>query len=145
MGTPFQVTFDCASPGRLAEFWALALGYILQPPPEGCASWQEWLIARGVPESDWDTISAIVDPDGDGPRILFMRVPEPKTVKNRLHLDINAGGSLDTPSDERRVRVDATVARLRDAGATQVREAEDMHGARWIVLRDPEGNEFCVQ
>jgi glyoxalase superfamily protein len=145
MATPFQVTFDCADPGRLAQFWAIALGYILQPPPEGYTSWEEWLSAQGVPESERDAISAVIDPDGNGPRLLFLRVPEPKTVKNRVHLDINVGGPLDTPLDERWRRVEDAVARLREAGATFVREANDEYGAHWVVLQDPEGNEFCVQ
>ena len=109
MATPIQVTFDCADPDRLATFWATALGYKKQDPPEGFGSWEEFLSAQGIPEDQWNSASAVVDPDGVGPRIYFQRVPEPKTVKNRVHLDVNAGGGRDTPPDERRKRVDAEV------------------------------------
>ncbi|HYF66176.1 MAG TPA: VOC family protein, partial [Herpetosiphonaceae bacterium] len=85
MATSVQVVFDCADPTRLSEFWAATLGYKLQDPPGGAASWEEWLTAQGIPESEWNSASAIVDPDGKGPRIFFQRVPEPKTVKNRVH------------------------------------------------------------
>ena len=87
MATGVQVVIDCADPAALARFWAAALGYIEQPPPEGFASWQDWLKAHGIPESEWNAANAVIDPDGRGPRIYFQRVPEPKTVKNRLHFD----------------------------------------------------------
>ena len=129
-----QVTFDCSDPGRLAEFWASALGYVLQPPPPGFASWPEFLTSIGVPESDFNTRSAVVDPDGKGPRLFFQQVPEPKAAKNRVHLDVNVG----------RDNVDAEVARLVGEGATVVREHEGA-GERWVVMADPEGNELCLQ
>jgi hypothetical protein len=144
MATEIQVVIDCADPGALSRFWATALGYILQPPPEGHASWEEFLERSGVPKSEWNSASAVVDPDGAGPRLYFQRVPEPKTVKNRVHLDLNVGGGRGTPEEERRPRVDAEVQRLTGAGATVVRDAEE-RGERWVVMRDPEGNEFCVQ
>ena len=144
MAIPVQVVIDCADPAGLAEFWALALDYTVQPPPPGFATWQEWLVANHVPEEQWNAFSAVTDPEGAGPRIFFQRVPEPKTVKNRVHLDVNAGGPHGTPDDERRRRVDALVAQLVEAGATPVRDAEE-RGERWVVLHDPEGNEFCVQ
>ena len=78
------------------------------------------------------------------PRIFFQRVPEPKTVKNRLHVDVNVGGPLDTPPDERRSRIDAEVERLAGLGATRVHEKEEL-GERWVLMLDPEGNEFDVQ
>jgi hypothetical protein len=129
-----QVTFDCAEPARLAAFWASALGYVIQPPPEGFESWPAFLESIGVPESEWDTRSAIVDPDGKGPRLFFQRVPEGKAAKNRVHLDVNAG----------RDRMAAEVERLVGEGATVVGEREEM-GSHWVVLTDPEGNEFCLQ
>jgi hypothetical protein len=144
MATPIQVVIDCADPRRLARFWATALGYVMQDPPAGFDSWEEFLTAQGVPESEWNSKNAVVDPEGRGPRLFFQRVPEPKTVKNRLHLDVNVGGPLDTPPDERRRRVDAEVERLVAAGATRVDEKEEM-GDRWVLLLDPEGNEFDVQ
>jgi glyoxalase superfamily protein len=149
MATPIQVVFDCANPARIAEFWATALGYTVQPPPEGFPSWEKFLASMGVPESEWNSRSAVVDPDGAGPRIFFQRVPEPKTVKNRVHLDVNAGA--DATGDERRRRVDAEVERLTAAGATTVAATEDWVTEEpalaeyWVVMQDPEGNEFCVQ
>ncbi len=144
MATPIQVTFDCADPDRLATFWATALGYKKQDPPEGYATWDEALAAYGVPEERWNSASAVVDPDGRGPRIFFQQVPEPKTVKNRVHLDVNIGGDAGTPSDVRRQRVDAEVERLIQAGAVRLHSAEQ-HGEYWVVMQDPEGNEFCLQ
>ena len=132
--TTIQVTFDCADPARLSAFWASALGYVVQPPPEGYESWPAFLTEMGVPESEWDSRSACVDPDGKGPRLFFQRVPEGKAAKNRVHLDVNVG----------RDRVEAEVARLAEAGATRVREHTEM-GERWVVMADPEGNEFCLQ
>ena len=146
MATSVQVTFDCADPDRLATFWATALGYKKQDPPEGYATWQEFLAAQDVPEDQWNSASAIVDPDGAGPRIYFQQVPEPKTVKNRVHLDVNVGGGHGTPPDERRRRVDAEVERLSGAGATVIRPGEVSElGEYWVVMQDPEGNEFCLQ
>ena len=144
MATPIQVTFDCADPDRLATFWATALGYKKQNPPTGYASWPEFLAAQGVPEDQWNAASAIVDPEGIGPRIYFQHVPEPKTVKNRVHLDVNVGGGRDVPDDERRGRVNAAVERLLGAGATRLRACAE-HGEYWVVMHDPEGNEFCLQ
>ena len=144
MATSIQVTFDCSDPDRLATFWATALGYTKQAPPPGYASWPEFLAAQGVPEDRWTAASAIVDPEGIGPRIYFQQVPEPKTVKNRVHLDVNVGGGRDTPDAERRGRVNAALERLLGAGATQLRACAE-HGEYWVVMQDPEGNEFCLQ
>jgi predicted enzyme related to lactoylglutathione lyase len=144
MAHSFQVTIDCADPDRLASFWAEVLGYKIQDPPAGFATWPEFLTARGVPESEWNSASALVDPDEKGARIFFERVPEPKGVKNRLHLDVNVGGGISTPLEERRQRVDAEVKRIVALGASVVGPVEK-HGEYWIVLRDPEGNEFCIQ
>jgi hypothetical protein len=144
MATPIQVTVDCADPDRLATFWATALGYKKQDPPAGYATWPEFLAAQGVPEGQWNAASAIIDPAGIGPRIYFQQVPEPKTVKNRVHLDVNVGGGRDVPDDERRGRVNAAVERLLGAGATRVRACAE-HGEYWVVMQDPEGNEFCLQ
>jgi Glyoxalase-like domain len=144
MATSIQVTFDCADPDRLATFWATALGYQKQDPPEGYATWPAFLAAQGIPEDQWNSANAIVDPEGRGPRIYFQRVPEPKVVKNRVHLDVNVGGGRDVVVEERRVRVNAEVDRLRAAGATQLRPVEE-RGEYWVVMADPEGNEFCLQ
>jgi hypothetical protein len=144
MATSIQVTFDCADPHRLATFWAAALGYKIQDPPSGFASWNEFLDAQGIPEDRRNDFSAIVDPDGVGPRIFFQRVPEPKSSKNRVHLDVNVGRGREAPREENRRLVTAAVQRLTEAGATQqaVFDERDEH---WIVMQDPEGNEFCLQ
>jgi catechol 2,3-dioxygenase-like lactoylglutathione lyase family enzyme len=144
MTTRVQVVIDCADPDRLAHFWADALGYRLQDPPAGFDNWTDFLISIGVPEEDWNSASAVVDPGGVGPRIFFQRVPEPKTLKNRVHLDLNVGGGPSVARDESRQRVTAEVGRLVGLGATQQRVAE-VRGEFWIVMQDPEGNEFCVQ
>lgn len=144
MAKKIQVVIDCADPATLAEFWAHALDYRLPDPPGGFATWPDFLRAQGVPESEFNSASALEDPDGVGPRVYLQRVPEPKAGKNRLHLDVNAGGGRGTPADERAKRVDATVKDLLEHGATMVEERTRM-GERWVVLQDPEGNEFCVQ
>jgi hypothetical protein len=131
-------------PARLAQFWATALGYQVQDPPPGYTSWPEFLAAQGVPEDQWNSANAVVDPDGNGPRIYFQQVPETKTVKNRLHLDLNVGGGEGTPPEERRRRVDAKVERLVAAGATRLAAVEE-DGGYFVNLQDPEGNEFDVQ
>src|SRR5918993_5542083 len=92
MATRMQVTIDCADPGRLARFWATALGYRLEEPPDGFASWQEDWVSRGLPpEEGEDGYDSIVDPDGMGPRVWFQPVPEAKVVKNRVHPDLDVG------------------------------------------------------
>jgi hypothetical protein len=129
MATPIQVVFDCADPARLSAFWAEALGYKLQDSPAGFSSWEEFLTVQGVPQEEWNSASAVVDPEGVGPRIFFQRVPEAKMVKNRMHLDVNAGGGYGTSPEERQRRV----------------EARERWGDCWVVMQDPEGNEFCIQ
>lgn len=144
MARSIQIVFDANDPALLADFWVAALGYIVQPPPEGFASWDEWAAAMGIPEENWNDASALVDPEGISPRIFFQRVPEGKAAKNRLHLDVNAGGGHDVPSDDRRLLVDAEVERLVAVGASTIGPVEQ-RGEYWVVLVDPEGNEFCVQ
>ena len=81
MATRIQVTIDCAEPGRLARFWADALGYRLEEPPDGFATWQDYWVSRGLPpEEVGDGYDSIVDPEGVGPRIWFQPVPEGKVV-----------------------------------------------------------------
>jgi len=145
MKTLIQLVFDATDPDRLARFWSAALGYKLQDPPAGYDTWPAFLEAQGIPRSEWDSASAIVDPDGVGPRIYFQRVPEPKTAKNRMHMDINVGGGRETPTDERKLRIAAEVERLRILGATDERGAMDRDGEYWVRMNDPEGNEFCLQ
>ena len=103
---PIQVVFDAADPGALAQFWASALaerGYAIPEPPGDFADWPAFLAANGVPEERFNDASAI---EAEGhPRIFFQRVPEPKTVKNRVHIDLLAGGGPSVPLDEQRARV----------------------------------------
>ena len=135
MAVPFQITIDCVDARTMTAFWSTALGYVEEPPPAGYLSWEDFLRASGAPIPPTGSIGAIVDPDGVGPRILFLRVPERKTVKNRVHLDLRAGRS----DDEK----DTKIAQLTAAGATAIRRVEE-HGQWWMVMADPEGNEFCV-
>jgi hypothetical protein len=136
-----QVTFDAADPAALAAFWAGALGYVADPPPEGFESWEAWATAQGIPEERWNDASAIVDPDGAGPRIFFQKVPEGKAAKNRVHLDVRAAPGLD--DDARWARLREEAERLIAAGATKLYELEE-RGSFWITMQDPEGNEFCL-
>jgi Glyoxalase-like domain len=145
MSTPIQLVFDTAEPDRAARFWAEALGYRMQPPPDGFESWESFLRARGVPAEHWNDASAIVDPDGKGPRIYFQRVPEGKSAKNRMHMDLNVSGGPGVALDERKQRIGAVVARLLTLGATGERGAMERDGEYWVRMNDPEGNEFCVQ
>ena len=144
VATGVQIVFDCADPERLSRFWAAALHYRLQDPPPGFDNWPAWLKAQGIPESEWNSASAVVDPDGRGPRLYFQRVPEGKVVKNRVHLDLNVGGPRETPLDERRRRVDPEVDRLVQLGARKSRAMAE-RGEYWVNMFDPEGNEFDIQ
>ena len=144
MATDFQVTFDARDPALLAAFWAEAMGYVEEPPPPGYDTWEAFARKTGIPESDWDRYRAIIDPAGVGPRFFFQRVPEPKNAKNRMHLDLNVGGGREASEGERRDRVGGAAARLDGLGATVVRSVEEQ-GSFWIVMEDPEGNEFCLQ
>ncbi len=144
MATGLQVVFDCADPQRMTAFWSEAIGYQVQPPPEGFATWDDFLTSIGVPEDAFNSASAIVDPAGSGPRIYFQQVPEHKTTKNRVHLDLNVGGGRETPVEVRRTRVDAEAERLSAIGATTVRSYEE-NGEYWVAMLDLEGNEFDLQ
>ena len=143
MATGFQVTFDANDTQLLADFWAEALGYVLQPPPPGYESWEDFADKMEIPVEDRDKLAAVVDPDGAGPRLLFQKVPEGKTAKNRMHLDVNVGSGLE--GDARRDAVDAKAQSLAEHGATLVAARQGNFGEYWIVMQDPEGNEFCVQ
>jgi Glyoxalase-like domain len=144
MAYDFQVAVDCASPHELAAWWAGALGWLVEEQDE---AFIQKMIAEGYATLD-DTVThngCLVWRDGasirhpDGPesghrkRILFQLVPEPKTVKNRLHLDIWAGAA----------NVRAEADRLIAAGATFLHNGQQGPHT-WITLADPEGNEFCV-
>ena len=114
-----QSTFDCADPDGLARFWAEALGYVMQPPPEGFDSWDAALDAWGVPEAERNSRSALVDPEGTRSRIFFQRVPEGKTAKNRVHLDVRSAPGQQ--GEERTATLDAEATRLEALGCTRVK------------------------
>lgn len=112
MAATFGLVLDCADPDRLAEFWSAALGYTTLG---GAGSYV-----------------LLVDEGGTQPKLLLQRVPEPKTRKNRMHLDIECHD------------VAGEAVRLEALGATRVEGPMSEHGSTWIVMHDPEGNEFCV-
>jgi Glyoxalase-like domain len=116
---PRNIAFDCADPYRLAGFWSQVTGY-KEDPDNGNAP--------------ADPEALLVGPDGQ-PNLLFITVPEGKTVKNRVHLDL-------VPTDRTR---DQEMARLLELGATTVADHRRSDGSGWVVLADPEGNEFCVE
>jgi hypothetical protein len=143
MAREIQVTFDCADPGALATFWAQALGGVVPAPPGGFSTWDDFLDARGVPPERRNDASAVEDPEGRTPRIFFQRVPEGKVVKNRVHLDVRAAPGLE--GDERMTALEAAAADLVAIGATRVSRFEpDGLSAGFVVMQDPEGNEFCL-
>jgi hypothetical protein len=112
------ITIDCADWVPLVEFWSRATPYREDP---------------GNPNRPGDPAGMLVDPEG-GPELLFIPVPEGKTVKNRVHLDVIP----DTTRDEE-------VVRLLDLGATVVADHRKPDGTGWVTMADPEGNEFCVE
>lgn len=142
MGPSLQIVFDANDVPRLVAFWEQALGYQVQPPPPEFETWEDFARENGIPEEQWDGWGALIDPDGTRPRIFFQRVPEGKTAKNRLHLDVNVGEGLE--GEERAIRVKQEADRLEELGATRQREAFE-RGEFWIVMQDPEDNEFCLQ
>jgi Glyoxalase-like domain len=153
MAVRYQLVIDCTDPEPLARFWAAALGYVLEPPPEGFATWDDWRRDIGLPEEDRGIgADSIVDPRGHGPRIWFRMEPDAKTVKNRLHLDIHASTDgpyassiRDIPLEVRRQRVDAEAKRLTDLGATiTVTMSADGLDHYAVGMQDPEGNEFDI-
>ena len=144
MTTKWTLTIDCAQPAVLAAFWRMALGYVEAPPPEGFGSWQEWLTHFEVPEDKWGDGAHLSDPEGLLPGISFLKVPEPKVVKNRIHLDVHVGGGRQEPWEVRWPRVTAAVTRLTDAGASVIRVDPPDGQPDHVVMADPEGNEFDV-
>ncbi|WIE79754.1 VOC family protein [Curtobacterium sp. MCSS17_016] len=114
---------------------------MVPPPPPGFADWDAF--DRSLPPEHQGSAFACVDPTGAGPRLFFQRVPEGKTVKNRVHLDVRVGTGM--VGAERLAALDAESARLVGLGATQVRRmTADQVNESCIVLQDVEGNEFCL-
>ncbi|MER5747181.1 VOC family protein [Streptomyces sp. NPDC002225] len=152
MNRDIQVTFDARDPRALSCFWRDVLGYVHPGPPgvkvpEGgdpLAAWDTFLAGIGVPQEQRNARSAIEDPRGLGPRVFFQRVPEGKEAKNRVHLDVRAAPGL--AGGERMAALEAECARLVALGASRVRRDEPAPplSAGFIVMADPEGNEFCL-
>ncbi len=137
----FQVTFDCADPRALSAFWGEALGFIQESPArsEGADDALETSAARQ------NRRAACHHPDSSGPRLLFLRVPEAKTVKNRVHLDVFVEPTLR--GEERMTALEVEAQRLVLLGGSRVRRFEpdsDSGEIGFIVMRDPEGHEFCL-
>lgn len=149
MALGWKLVVDSENAPLLADFWAAALGYEVEDPSplierllaaghigeEAVAGHRGRKIFRGYaairhPDDPFDETSGI----GRGRRLLFQDVPEKKSGKNRLHIDVHSepGG------------LDALVARLEDLGATRVREVDKGPAGHWWIMRDPEGNEFCA-
>ena len=153
MPARFQLVIDCQNPELLACFWAAALGYVLEPLPEGFATWDDWRRDIGFGDSELGIgTDSIINPRGDGPRIWFHALPDAKVVKNRLHLDIHASTDgpyassiRDIPLEVRKQRVDAEARRLTDLGGT-LTGAMSEDGLDWyaVGMKDPEGNEFDI-
>ncbi|MFF8358645.1 VOC family protein [Streptomyces chartreusis] len=144
----WKLVIDCANPQSQADFWAAVLHYEVEDnnalidrllelgalPREAVVEFHARLAFRDLvavrhPDDPYDKGSGT----GLGRRLLFQRVPEEKTVKNRLHLDVH------TASGER----EGEVGRLEGLGASVLRQVQEPSGA-WVVMADPEGNEFCV-
>ena len=140
MAFDLQVVVDSTAPHELADWWAEALGWQVEPQDE---AFIERMVAEGHASADdtmryrgalvWRSGVAINSPEPDRPRVLFQAVPEPKSVKNRLHLDVRVGAE----------RLEAEVTRLLSLGATELwRSSQGPH--HWVTLADPESNEFCL-
>ena len=144
MTREIQVTFDCADPNALAGFWCEVLGYEYDAPPPGFDTWDAALEAFGIPPESRNDASACHDPEGKGPRLFFQKVPEGKSAKNRVHLDVRAAPGLEP--DDRMAALEAECDRLVALGATRLNRAEPAPPLSngHIVMTDPEGNEFCL-
>ena len=140
MAHDVQIVIGSERPHDLADWWAEVLGWEVEPQDEafirrmveaGHASEEQTALHRG--SLVWREGAAVISPEPGRPRVLFQQVPESKTVKNRLHLDVRIGPE----------RQEAEVARLAGLGATELwRSSQGPH--HWVTMADPEGNEFCV-
>jgi hypothetical protein len=142
----WQLTIDANDPALLARFWSRALGYRPEPPEETGTTW--WAHYRRRLGGDQAFEDRLFDPAGHGPALWFQQVPESKAGKNRLHLDLYPTGRDDALPQERRVEiVEATVAELVGLGASVERRTRDDDPddpVFFVVMHDPEGNEFCA-
>ena len=139
MTTPtFQIAIDCSKPHSLVRFWAEITGYRIEDHHDMI----EQMLDAGYATRDdaieidgrlhWAEASACDDPAGVGPRLLFQKVPEPKTVKDRVHLDLQFGDSRE-----------AAIERATALGATKLWDGRQGPHT-WVTFADPEGNEFCI-
>ncbi|QZN87244.1 VOC family protein [Cellulomonas sp. C5510] len=148
MSLQLQVVIDCRHPRALGRFWMTALDYVEEPPPPPFASWDEAMDAWGIgPDDDRDPAYANVDPTGAGPRVFFQKVPEDKVVKNRVHLDVRWSDAQGVDRQDQAAALAAArqhAEALVVAGGTVLREVDDPREGAWVVMADPEGNEFCV-
>jgi catechol 2,3-dioxygenase-like lactoylglutathione lyase family enzyme len=136
-----NITFYAADPPALARFWSGVLGY---PVSEWEQPLKQQLIDAGLTEADLDKRAVAEDPDGVGPRLFFHHADGPKDGRNRIHLDISATPGR-APS---RAELEAEKDRLVGLGAEVVRLVDQSWGPwpeHYYQLRDPEGNEFCLQ
>ena len=142
----WQLTVDAREPAMLARFWARALDYLPSPPTSPETTWTAHYRTALGEATVFD--DRLFDPAGLRPPIWFQQVPEAKAGKNRLHLDLYPTGRDRSLSMERRIDiVEAKVAQLTTIGATVERreQLEDPDDPRYfVVMHDPEGNEFCV-
>ncbi|MER7049345.1 VOC family protein [Streptomyces jumonjinensis] len=149
MALNWKLVIDSDNAAVLADFWAAALDYTVEDPDAligqllaaghigedavtehgGRRRFRGYAAIRH-PEDPFDETSGI----GRGRRLLFQDVPESKTVKNRLHIDVHAESE----------GLDHLVARLESLGATRVREVDRGPAGHWWIMLDPEGNEFCA-
>lgn len=113
-----EVAMDCGNAARLGQFWAAALGYEKAESEPG--------------------VAYLSDPDGRGPFLCLLEVPEPKTVKNRMHFDLVVAG--EGTADEKWQRILVEVSRMEGLGAT----VRGTHPPEYVGMSDPEGNEFDV-
>jgi hypothetical protein len=147
MAVSYQLVIDCTSPEQLVHFWAEALHYVIAPPPSGFASWDDFYRSIGVPEQMLSGGTDVIeDPNGEGPRIWFQIVPEKKSIKNRIHIDVSASSGRGSSLETRRERVEAEATRLVSLGATRLPAIDEEEGLDHysVALVDPEGNEFDV-
>jgi hypothetical protein len=136
---PVQVTFDCTDPHAMARFWAAALSYEKEDHSElverllqaAALQPEDTVVVDG--SRQFADVSACREPEGAGPRFFFQRVPESKTSKNRVHLDLHVGQE----------RYEAEADRLEGLGARRLWYSDDRGGKCW-TMADIEGNEFCV-
>jgi hypothetical protein len=135
MAPQIQLAMDAADPPALVAFWKEILGYVDPPPPPGHDTWEDWMEANEVPADRRDAVRVAVDPEGKRPRLYIQKVPEPKTAKNRVHLDVHV-------TDDG-VTLEEVVAKAEGLGAKRLWEKEEF-GVRWVTMADPEGNEFCL-